>query len=142
MKTQRHIATKVWCANLKVRLEMEIYGIINEKGNYEMTPEMYSKFLEDLANARDERNTLKRQLEEMDKALLAATRKRKEHTEDVLLSREAFVRLANKASVEDDCWYHDITVHWHGLYCNCDSLAQTFEFIIGGIEGLIEQIDD
>lgn len=43
--------------------------------------------------------------------------------------------------VENDIYGHDITVHWHGIYCNCGDGAIPSNHIIPGIEGVNDEDD-
>ena len=69
-------------------------------------------------------------------------------TEDTRVARADFVAIYNKALEEmfdnfekdnsdetpNDIYGHDITVHWHGLYCNCGDGATPTNTIIAAIE--------
>ena len=41
--------------------------------------------------------------------------------------------------VDNDIYGHDITVHWHGIYCNCGDGATPYNHIIPGIEGVNDE---
>ena len=69
-------------------------------------------------------------------------------SEDVRVARIDFVAIYNKALEEmfdnfekdnsdetpNDIYGHDITVHWHGIYCNCGDGATPSNIIIPAIE--------
>lgn len=74
-------------------------------------------------------------------------------SEDVRVARLDFVAIYNKAleemfdimeeematdktpdDVPNDIYGHDITVHWHGIYCNCGDGAIPTNIIIPAIE--------
>ena len=44
--------------------------------------------------------------------------------------------------MENHIYGHDITVSWHGLWCNCEDGASACNHIIGGLEGLADEIED
>lgn len=50
-----------------------------------------------------------------------------------------FDNSENEIEDEDEIYGHDVTVHWHGLYCNCSNGAAVSNNIIPGIEGLISE---
>ena len=120
---------------------MEIYGIINEKGNYEMTPEQYSQIMKDLEDVRSERDKLTEERAELRMALLKATRKNKMKTKDVELKPELFVNMYNSVQAlddfEKDIYGKDITVHWHGLYCNCSDGPEACDYIMDSLEQMV-----
>ena len=41
--------------------------------------------------------------------------------------------------IPNDIYGHDITVHWHGIYCNCGDGATPSNHIIPGIEGVLDE---
>lgn len=69
-------------------------------------------------------------------------------SEDVRVSRLDFLALYNEALDEmfdnfakensdetlNDIYGHDITVHWHGIFCNCGDGATPSNIIIPAIE--------
>lgn len=78
-------------------------------------------------------------------------------SEDVRVSKADFLAIYNKAlnemfdimdgclgdetpdDVANDIYGHDVTVHWHGIYCNCGDGATACNYIIPGIEGVNEE---
>ena len=89
---------------------------------------------------------MKKEVEELRSALLAATRNRESQTGDVLVSMNTFYNLAMSATsdddgMEEDIYGHDITVHFHGLYCNCQDGAIPYNNIIEGVKGCAEEWD-
>ena len=76
-------------------------------------------------------------------------------SEDVRVSKKDFLTIYNKALNEmfdlmekpnfdeqpNDIYGHDITVHWHGIYCNCGDGAVVCNNLIPGIEGVISEDD-
>ena len=41
--------------------------------------------------------------------------------------------------IPNDIYGHDITVHWHGIYCNCGDGATPSNHIIPGVEGVNDE---
>lgn len=84
-------------------------------------------------------------------ALLEATRNEETRQTDIRLTMQDFYDLADRAlelSFEkqdddnDDIYGHDVTVHWHGFYCNCQDGATAYNYIIEGVKDCLEEIDD
>ena len=77
--------------------------------------------------------------------------------EDVRVSKADFLAIYQKAlkemwdimdkcegdetpdDITNDICGHDFTVHWHGIYCNCGDGAAPSNYIIPGIEGILEE---
>lgn len=45
----------------------------------------------------------------------------------------------NGDELPNDIYGHDVTVHWHGIYCNCGDGAIVENNIIPGIEGVVDE---
>ena len=45
----------------------------------------------------------------------------------------------NCDELPNDIYGHDITVHWHGIYCNCGDGATAANHLIPGIEGCADE---
>ena len=65
-------------------------------------------------------------------------------TEDIEVSRQEFLDiygLAMDGLGSDECelYGNDVTVHWHGIYCNCSDGAVAYNNIITGIENVIKE---
>ena len=63
-------------------------------------------------------------------------------TEDIEVSRQEFLDIYNLAmdglgSDECELYGNDVTVHWHGIYCNCSDGAVAYNNIITGVEKVI-----
>ena len=72
---------------------------------------------------------------------------------DIRISKIDFVAIYNKALNEffdimekpngdeqpNEIYGHDFTIHWHGIYCNCGDGAAPSNYIISGIEGIIDE---
>ena len=87
----------------------------------------------------------KTRLELMQKALLELSRKNKTVPHDVRVSKADFVAMHSTAVFEmdgcedNDIYGYDITVHWHGFYCNCGDGATPANYIIPSIEDCQEE---
>ena len=109
-------------------------------GNDEELKEKERK-IEHLKKQIDELKTeYKKRLELMQKALLESTQKTETVPHDVRVSKADFLAMHSTAvyemdGIEDnDIYGYDVTVHWHGIYCNCGDGATPANYIIPGIE--------
>ena len=75
------------------------------------------------------------------KAMLQLTSK--ENISDVRVSRQDFIKMYNSAiefmfnnmeTEDNDIYGHNVTVHWHGMYCDCSDGATPSNFIIPAIK--------
>ena len=76
-------------------------------------------------------------------------------SEDVRVSKADFVAIYNKAlddffdimempnsnELPNDIDGHDITVHWHGIYCNCSNGAIPTNYIVSAVEEMLGEDD-
>ena len=71
--------------------------------------------------------------------------------EDVRVFKRDFLALYNKAledmfdnpdREDNDIYGYDITVHWHGMFCNCSDGATTSNYIIPAIENCYQEDDE
>lgn len=65
-------------------------------------------------------------------------------TEDIEVSRQEFLdiyglAMAGLGSDKCELYGNDVTVHWHGIYCNCSDGAVAYNNIITGIENVIKE---
>lgn len=101
----------------------------------------------ELESMKKETADLKKEVEELRNALLQATRNKEMKTEDILVSMRTFYNLAMSATssddgMEDDIYGHDFTVHFHGLYCNCQDGAIPYNNIVEGVGECAEEWDE
>lgn len=87
----------------------------------------------------------------MRKAILELTSSRE--PQDVRVSRADFLKIYDDAlqhmfNMNEDftpenngIYGHNMTVHWHGIYCNCGDGATPSNYIILAIEGCDEEWD-
>lgn len=85
--------------------------------------------------------------------LMAKVLAKEKQTEDIELSRKEFVALYNlmvtqmdnnmeKGKDDNEIYGKDVTVHWHGYYCNCSDGATVYNYIVSNIEGISEELGD
>lgn len=90
---------------------------------------------------------LEKRLEMLQKAVLKLSAKHGDQT-DVRVSKLDFLRMYNIAL--DDMWDrpsddvndiygYDVTIHWHGVYCDCSDGATPSNYIIPALESLCEE---
>ena len=113
--------------------------------------ETYDGAEDEIEEAEKEVENLKKEMEEtkkeyekrlelMQKALIELTQKADTVPHDVRVSKADFVAMHTAAvcemdGIEDnDIYGYDITVHWHGFYCNCGDGATPANYIIPGVE--------
>lgn len=98
-------------------------------------------------NYEREIEELKKRLEMLQKAVLRLSAKHGDQT-DVRVSKLDFLRMYNIAL--DDMWDrpsddvndiygYDVTIHWHGVYCDCSDGATPSNYIIPALESLCEE---
>lgn len=83
------------------------------------------------------------------KAILQLTSK--ENISDVRVSRQDFIKMYNSAiefmfnnmeTEDNDIYGHNVTVHWHGMYCDCSDGATPSNFIIPAIKDCDNEIGE
>lgn len=77
-------------------------------------------------------------------------------SEDIRVGKKDFLAIYQKALDEmfelmekpnfdeqpNDIYGHDITVHWHGIYCNCGDGATPTNYIISAVEDMLSEDDE
>lgn len=104
---------------------------------------------QELERIEKEKNELvkeyEKRLELMQKALLELSKDDATLQHDVRVPKADFVAMHSTAvsemdgSEDNDIYGYDITVHWHGFYCNCGDGATPANYIIPGIEDCNEE---
>ena len=68
---------------------------------------------------------------------------------DVEVTRADFLKIYNLGmeTMEDNCedneiYGNNVTVHWHGIYCDCSDGAVAYNYIIDAVKGVIEEDGD
>ena len=93
----------------------------------------------------DIKEEYEKRLELMRKALIELSRKNTTVPNDVRVSKLDFVAMHTQAVCDmdgcedNDIYGHDITVHWHGFYCNCGDGATPANYIIPAVEDCFEE---
>lgn len=122
-----------------------------------MTQVEHNKLIAKVKNLERDFKELEKSNEMLRAALLYATSKGK--TKDVRVSRQDFLKIYNKAldnmfdimdehkgddktpdDVENDIYGYDVTVHWHGMYCNCSDGATPSNYIMPAIEACDDEM--
>lgn len=119
----------------------------------------YQKLIEQIEVFQVNMNILENDNKELRKALLKATSRTQ--TNDIYISRKQFVEmhdveafeLLDKESEKHDSkltpddyenpiYGYDVTVHWHGMYCNCGDGAVPSNYIFPAIIKCNEELGD
>jgi len=115
--------------------------MVKENGMVMMNETEFNEMSERLAY-------LEAQAKELRQALLVATRNKEgSDSGDICLKRQTFLDVYNRCfnredeDIDPDIYGHDVSVHWHGLWCNCGDGATACNNIIYGIEGCIDEDD-
>ena len=93
---------------------------------------------------------LEQRCEILSKALLEMSIGNKGKTDDVRIPKADFIKIYNAAvndmfdrpDEENNIYGYDVTIHWHGMYCNCGDGAIPSNHIIGGLECLYDEEPD
>jgi hypothetical protein len=71
-------------------------------------------------------------------------------SEEVKVSRQDFVNtykaavdemFENPEDDENEIYGKNVTVHWNGIYCDCEDGASVYNYIIPAIEDVMSEID-
>lgn len=103
---------------------------------------------EELVAARNQIKELEVANKMLRNAILQLTKNKRE-TVDVRVSRKDFLKLYETAIYElhefqyedNDVYGYPVTVHWHGIYCDCSDGATPSNHIIPGILSCEEELD-
>ena len=93
----------------------------------------------------EEYNKMEKQIKHLRKLLFTVMPKSK--TEDRKVKCSEFLDVYNQAfedlgAEECELYGNDVTVHWHGIYCNCGDGASAWNNIISNIPNVIEENGD
>ena len=97
------------------------------------------------ANYLEERNKAEEKVVKLRRLLFKVM---KEHESgDVKVTKREFLEVYGEAMNDlgsDECelYGNDVTVHWHGIYCNCGDGASAYNNIVSEIEGVIDEDGD
>lgn len=121
--------------------------MVKENGTVMMSEMEYNE----LKSKDNEIELLMKEIVELRTALLKATRNKKMKTKDIRVSMATFYNLTqeilrhedgDEIDMETDIYGHDVTVHFHGLYCNCQDGASCFNYVIEGVGGCAEECSE
>ena len=135
-------------------------NIADQKGEHEYETDLICKDYEKtICILKEEHETdmaiLNQRIEFMQTAILELS-KGAATTTDMRVSKADFLAIYQKAldkffdimekttdetpdEVQNDIYGHDVTIHWHGIYCNCGDGAIPSNHIIPGIEGVNDE---
>ena len=123
--------------------------MVKENGMVMMTEQEYALELDIICKDYErELKTLKedyeKRLEFLQEAVKQLTRTHTTSTADIRVSKKDFLAIYDKGldDKDNDIYGHDITVHWHGIYCNCGDGAIPSNYIIPSIKDMLDEDDD
>lgn len=120
--------------------------MVEENGMVMMKADEYRDLMIDYGKLEE----LKVSNEMLRKALLQITRDKNYVPKEVRVSRKDFIKMhemaldmmfENETETETDIYNHNVTVHWHGIYCDCGDGATPSNHIIPSIAGCDEEWD-
>ena len=91
---------------------------------------------------------LTKRCEMLQNAIMILSRDLGSRTADVRISKLDFLQMYDKAvndmfdrpaDDKNDIYGYDITIHWHGVYCNCSDGATPSNYIIPALQELCEE---
>ena len=117
--------------------------MVTENGMVMLTAKEYDELVREAEDTKLLRSAIVKMLKEF----------KEKTTEDVELSCGEFLATYNAAladmweqieSGEDknEIYGNDVTVHWHGLYCNCQDGATVTNTVIDGLEACADELDE
>lgn len=132
-----------------INIERTEKQMVKENGMVMMTEEEFTKMQLRISNTETEKDQItldyERRLELMQKALIELSRETTTVSHDVRVPKADFIAMHSMAVHEmdgcedNDIYGYDITVHWHGFYCNCGDGATPANYIIPGVEDCNEE---
>lgn len=92
-----------------------------------------------------ENDKLKEQVKRFRRLLFTAIKEKQ--TGDTKVKKSDFLDIYNEAmkglgSDECELYGNNVTVHWHGIYCNCGDGATAWNHIVTNIQSVIDENDD
>lgn len=92
-----------------------------------------------------ENKKLKGQVKRLKQLLFAAIKEKQ--SGDTRVKRSEFLDIYNEAMEDngsDECelYGNNVTVHWHGIYCNCGDGATAWNYIVANIQNVIDEDED
>ena len=94
-----------------------------------------------LEGVEKENEKLKTKVKHLRSLLFTAMKEKQ--SGDTKVKRNEFIDIYREAmeSLGDECelYGNNVTVHWHGIYCDCSDGAIAYNNIIKGIKGVIRE---
>lgn len=119
--------------------------MVTENGMVMLTAKEYDALVREAEDTKLLRSAIVKMLKEF----------KEKTTEDVELSCSEFLATYNAAlnnmwekmekeeeEDENEIYGNDVTVHWHGLYCNCQDGATVTNTVIDGLEACADELGD
>lgn len=117
--------------------------MVTENGMVMLTAKEYDELVREAEDTKLLRSAIVKMLKEF----------KEKTTEDVELSCSEFLATYNAALAdmwekiengedENEIYGNDVTVHWHGLYCNCQYGAMVTNTVIDGLEACADELDE
>lgn len=121
--------------------------MVEENGMVMMTERELNRITHDKDT---EIESLTRRIEILQEAVMQLMKTRSTDTADTRVGKRDFLAIYDKAlddmgehaDEDNDIYGYDITVHWHGLYCNCGDGAIPSNYIISSIRDMLDEDDD
>lgn len=113
-----------------------------------LTRDEYNKLVNDKTMYKRKAKELGKRVTKMQLALLSVTSKGS--NSDVEISLQDFLDIYDLAlnimfdtqSEDNDIYGYPVTVHWHGMYCDCSDGATPSNHIIPAIQSCLEEIGE
>ena len=117
--------------------------MVTENGMVMLTAREYDELVREAEDTKLLRSAIVKMLKEF----------KEKTTEDIELSCSEFLATYNAALAnmweqiengedENEIYGNDVTVHWHGLYCNCQDGATVTNTVIDGLEACADELDE
>ena len=126
-----------------------IVELIHDCGTYDGNEDEVEELERDVEHLKKQIDELKAEyktrLELMQKALIKLTHSADTIPTDVKISKADFIEMHSNAVRDmdglenNDIYGYDVTVHWHGFYCNCGDGATPANYIIPGVEDCLDE---
>ena len=91
---------------------------------------------------------LEKRCEMLQNAVIILSREKGTESTDVRIPKVDFLKMYDKAvndmfdrpaDDKNDIYGYDITIHWHGVYCNCSDGATPSNYIIPALQDLTDE---
>ena len=122
--------------------------MLKENGMVLISEKELNEIVKDANNRITE---LESRIKMLQKATMDLLNSKGKSNKDIRVSKLDFLALYNDAlnemfdqpdEDENDIYGYDITIHWHGIYCNCGDGATAYNNIIPAIENVYNEDDE